>query len=128
MTDESEKYPTFWEVARRVLAEMKEDERRSIQQCTGYAAGWCPICGECTCHRLPDGEREYDERCPLHGEFSDHATLREPPVDDYETLGYPETQVGETTIEALAIICRWGFSIDAWRDLLPIKKNHDDID
>lgn len=44
---------------------------------TGAAASWCPICGDCTCPREPDGHwiddpeaiaRAYERRgeCPLH--------------------------------------------------------------
>lgn len=66
--------------------------------CTGIAASWCPVHGDCTCPRTEGGEIEwhyesglvsfaghpawsetaqtvihYDKRCPLHGEDSEHA-------------------------------------------------------
>jgi hypothetical protein len=59
----------------------------SAQKCTGIAARWCPIHGDCT-DRMREGlqrdgqhhdaEIAYsdhcsDRNCPLHGEASDHA-------------------------------------------------------
>lgn len=39
-------------------------------ECTGIAASWCPIHGDCTC---PDREQEKNsDDCPLHGRYSDH--------------------------------------------------------
>lgn len=59
--------------------------------CTGNSAGWCPVCGDCTCGPRyegdPDGERTLnDDRCPLHAPSSPHAMgdaegLREAAVD-----------------------------------------------
>lgn len=45
------------------------------QECTGIAATWCPVCGDCTCLKYADGERdEYDNAsCPLHAPSSAHA-------------------------------------------------------
>lgn len=67
-------------------------------ECTGVAASWCPIHGDCTCPRNDDGEIEwhyerglvaigpivamsntarsvvhYADDCPLHSEASNHA-------------------------------------------------------
>lgn len=67
-------------------------------ECTGIAASWCPVCGECSCPLNDDNEIEwhfeagvvsfaghpawsetartvvhYDEVCPLHGSKSKHA-------------------------------------------------------
>ena len=50
-----------------------EGERRMT--CTGIAAAWCPIHGDCTCpDRVDWGELWFDE-CPLHGSGSLHADV-----------------------------------------------------
>ncbi len=66
--------------------------------CTGIAASWCPIHGDCTCPRDETGEIQwhweagyvnfhgfaawtetkrhishFDSECPIHGETTDHA-------------------------------------------------------
>lgn len=45
--------------------------------CTGLAAGWCPIHGDCTCKDTEgewiDGDSGYLRDCPLHGDASKHA-------------------------------------------------------
>lgn len=48
--------------------------------CTGVAARWCPICGDCSCpydEAMGWGpgifEEPTDDDCPLHGFASDHA-------------------------------------------------------
>lgn len=38
--------------------------------CTGIAASWCPIHGDCTCPEPED--RKDHEGCPLHGRESNH--------------------------------------------------------
>lgn len=44
------------------------------EKCTGVAASWCPIHGDCGCERWDDGERKEDSAdCQLHGPESDHA-------------------------------------------------------
>lgn len=47
--------------------------------CTGIAAVWCPIHGDCSCARDPDtGERIVDsEHCALHGPSSMHGDAEE---------------------------------------------------
>jgi hypothetical protein len=43
--------------------------------CTGWAASWCPVHGDCSCPRDRDGGRswgDYDEDCPLHGDGAEH--------------------------------------------------------
>lgn len=41
--------------------------------CTGLTAFWCPVHGECTCTRTPDGECRFDAGdCPLHAVDSQH--------------------------------------------------------
>lgn len=42
-------------------------------ECTGVAASWCPVHGDCTCPRDRDGFREETSTCPLHNETSTHA-------------------------------------------------------
>lgn len=54
------------------------------RECTGLAASWCPVHGDCLCPRAPDGEplpsAWYGERslddpgCPLHAPGSSHAS------------------------------------------------------
>lgn len=40
------------------------------RECTGIAATWCPVHGDCACdHQVPAD----DPLCPLHGPTSDHA-------------------------------------------------------
>jgi hypothetical protein len=56
----------------RALADRIESE-----ECTGIAASWCPIHGDCTCPK-DDDERRIDDdwrgsRCALHGAASSHA-------------------------------------------------------
>lgn len=81
------------------LADLRESE------CTGVAAGWCPVCGDCTCPHEDDGspverivpavepseqvahvvlngigahehiEVVHDPACPLHGVESHHAEM-----------------------------------------------------
>lgn len=58
--------------------------------CTGWAASWCPVCGDCSCERHPDGERIEPplETCALHGERSTHAGSE--PFDPSNQLGIPD--------------------------------------
>ena len=59
--------------ARPAVAE--GDEVREAAECTGIAASWCPVHGDCRCPRNKDGERIYSShpKCPLHGPESTHA-------------------------------------------------------
>lgn len=46
-------------------------------ECTGVAADWCPIHGDCTCRKRikasgSDGRCWARDRCPLHGSDSTH--------------------------------------------------------
>jgi hypothetical protein len=45
--------------------------------CTGFAASWCPNCGDCTCARGEEGDwpDANDPACPLHGLGSEHYEL-----------------------------------------------------
>lgn len=51
------------------------------QVCTGLAATWCPVHGDCLCPPRPAGEGAPGERsledpmCPLHGDASTHAEV-----------------------------------------------------
>lgn len=40
-----------------------EDKARWAEACTGIAASWCPICGDCCCDREKGLN---DPACPLH--------------------------------------------------------------
>lgn len=50
--------------------------RRDQPECTGIAASWCPIHGDCTCPYF-GGDRRYNladvKGCPLHSTHSTHA-------------------------------------------------------
>lgn len=62
-------------------AQLSPDELRSLadrleaSQCSGLAASWCPVHGDCTCPtRDADGERSLDGAgCCLHAPSSGHA-------------------------------------------------------
>ena len=41
-------------------------------ECTGLAASWCPVCGDCKCPDRELGDIN-DPDCPLHNNSSDHA-------------------------------------------------------
>jgi hypothetical protein len=62
----------------------------SVKYCTGVAAQWCPIHGECTCpltewgERLMDDDHADEARCPLHSTWSTHA---EEQTDEFEDGG-----------------------------------------
>lgn len=47
-----------------------EADRIESQQCTGVAAVWCPVHGQCIC---PDREDQNEDACPLHSSSSSHA-------------------------------------------------------
>lgn len=72
---------------RDLLHRLRREEVESVaeQECTGVAAGWCPVHGDCTCPRDEDGALEttsdgyevvHDDACPLHGIDSKHAEAR----------------------------------------------------
>lgn len=47
-----------------------------MHECTGVAASWCPIHGDCTCPDRADpteGRDMNSETCPLHSSDSTHA-------------------------------------------------------
>ncbi len=48
-----------------------------VNQCTGVAASWCPVHGDCECPRDEDGGawELNDPDCPLHSPESTHADL-----------------------------------------------------
>ena len=52
------------------VAMRKLDAAREPPACTGIAAAWCPVHGDCTC---PDQVAIGDPRCPLHAPSSGHA-------------------------------------------------------
>lgn len=63
------------------MTETPEELRRRAaliesRMCTGLAASWCPVHGECACPRNAGGEplgNLDDEACPLHRYGSNHA-------------------------------------------------------
>ena len=56
-----------------VLDLLEWDAARIELVCTGVAAVWCPLCGDCSCERQSTGERVEDsEACPLHAPSSQH--------------------------------------------------------
>lgn len=56
---------------------MSADSGEDGHRCTGLAATWCPIHGDCTCERREDGEVEFTglHGCPLHDVHSPHAAV-----------------------------------------------------
>jgi hypothetical protein len=66
------------------MAETPEQLRRRAdmlesRRCTGLAAAWCPVHGDCTCFIGENGEQIEDDRdglnsedCPLHSIRSSH--------------------------------------------------------
>lgn len=54
------------------LRQMADDiESQNRRECTGLAASWCPIHGDCAC---PERENALDDwNCPLHSPVSAHA-------------------------------------------------------
>lgn len=49
-----------------------------LERCTGLAATWCPVHGDCLCESQENGERSLnDAECPLHSRHSDHAERAE---------------------------------------------------
>jgi hypothetical protein len=63
--------------AAETLAAPPADE--PLPECTGFAAGWCPIHGTCTCPGRAEIEGAvYQPDCPLHGERSEHAEAVSP--------------------------------------------------
>lgn len=53
----------------RKLADLIES-----RECTGLAAAWCPVHGDCSC---PERESAMDNpHCPLHRAASSHAEAR----------------------------------------------------
>lgn len=60
----------------KVAALRAEADRLESTHCTGVAAAWCPIHGDCLCPRDDDGEARdglHDDACPLHSRTSSHA-------------------------------------------------------
>src|SRR5262245_50880311 len=57
--------------------------------CTGIAASWCPLCGDCVCPRAESGDRleRGDAACPLHREGSTHGDSRPPSIEEMIQLG-----------------------------------------
>lgn len=50
-------------------------------ECEGWAASWCPKCGDCTCDiKLPTDQLGNDPACLLHGVNSKHALTDEEAV------------------------------------------------
>lgn len=60
----------------------------AAEECTGIAASWCPVHGDCSCPRSEAGEPVlrnlgacmgsevvHDPECPLHGEGTNHAAF-----------------------------------------------------
>lgn len=62
---------------RERLSALSTEPLQAPEQHTGWAASWCPVCGDCSCPRYASGERLEDdprsEHCPLHGFRSSHA-------------------------------------------------------
>lgn len=47
-----------------------------LQECTGITASYCPIHGDCSCSKRPDGlPTQCDNGCPLHDPRSMHGEV-----------------------------------------------------
>ncbi len=57
-------------VEHRILTDEEHDRR---YDCTGVAARWCPIHGDCVCDREDPSIDYNDPECPLHSPTSAHA-------------------------------------------------------
>ncbi len=57
-------------VEHRALTDEELEEHDRRYDCTGVAARWCPIHGDCVCD--PD-EEQHTQDCPLHSPTSTHA-------------------------------------------------------
>ena len=44
-------------------------DRKEAKECSGLAASWCPVHGDCSC---PTGHQFEWPTCPLHGHESTH--------------------------------------------------------
>jgi hypothetical protein len=56
-------------IAKRTVAAFPKIEPR----CTGVAATWCPVCGDCCCEIFENGSPSFDDDdCPLHNARSTH--------------------------------------------------------
>lgn len=58
------------------ISEVHVNDHGYAVTCSGVSASWCPIHGDCTCERYPDGsfpDGMDSPDCPLHGFHSDHA-------------------------------------------------------
>jgi len=58
-------------------------------ECTGIAASWCPIHGECLCPP-DDGSSDYqhNDKCPLHGPDSTHGETGEAALKLHQVLSF----------------------------------------
>lgn len=72
-------------------------------ECTGVAAVWCPIHGDCTCRKRlkasgASGEFWGRDDCPLHGTASSHPddSWTPDPLDVLRTAHYGTPTNGET--------------------------------
>jgi hypothetical protein len=64
------------------------DSMQQTAQCTGLAARWCPIHGDCVCSQHDGGWDALDDpACPLHQTSSTHAERpSSPPHEHYASL------------------------------------------
>lgn len=89
---------------------------------------------------VPSGKAFKDTIDHLERTLENNAALRarlvawecfEPPTDDYEALGYPETDIFETDLDCFASVARYFYgTIDllAFEKRVTDKKNDDDTD
>jgi hypothetical protein len=86
--------------------------------CTGIAATWCPIHGDCTCpfavahpEDAGDYSRTWDEpTCPLHGQGSPHAEPDRPMIWRLCGDGFPS--VGEMHGHLMLVHAGIDFDVD----------------
>lgn len=106
---------------------MRRDRARESSSCTGVAASWCPVCGDCTCPVADDGVTRPNldgEDCRLHGKDSDHCER----ADDAEVDHDPTASATDYGAELQRQRCKacWsacGFDYhvtdEAWAAVVP---------
>lgn len=67
---------------------------KPFAECTSVSASWCPVCGDCCCHREPNAWISLDSpQCPLHNEMSRHTGSKVGFQECLEDLRERETEL-----------------------------------
>ena len=88
---------------------MKERVLKAEDACTGFAAVWCPRCGDCTgCDRELD---VFKDDCPLHGTASKHEDL---------SAVRPSSDVFDVQDEPAALSLTWAVHINSAEEFVHV--------